>query len=677
MKDSTQHGAERGQADAEIQRRLQEMTLLHQITTVVTSATDMTEALYHVCAELAHHLQVPQAGIAILNRQRTAAEVVADYHPPDSPSAVGAVIPVAGNPSMEYVLKHKAPLSSIQAQADPRLAPIHDLMRQRNVQSILIVPILAGGEVIGTLGLDALEQREFSAADVNLVRSMTAQVGQLLLRKRATDALRESEKKFRTLAEQSPGMIFINVRGRVVYANRYAAQVMGYKRKEFYAKDFGFLTLIAPEYRDLVRSKFRQHLSGEEVEPYEYALIAKDGRRIEAIAATSLIDYGGERAILGVATDVTERKRLEERARQRAAQLEALRTIGLGLTSELDLDALLNSVVSQAVALLRATVGGLYLYRHDRDVLEWAVGVSPNAPSVGTILHRGEGLSGSVWQTGQYHIVDDYQQWEGLAPVFEGRPTLALLGVPVRWGEELLGVINVGAPPPRTFSPADAELLDLFATQAAIAIRNAQFFQIVEQAKRDWEVTFDTMQDAIALVGHDRRIVRANRAFARLVGKEFSHIIGQAIDTVLDEAICPVPVCPSDQTLENGQPAICTHEFRGRTLEVRTAPMSAEARSAPGHTACAILILRDITERQRMEQEREDLIHELQDALARVETLSGLLPMCANCKRIQDDQGHWHSVEVYVKEHSRASFSHGICPDCMKELYPWFDGGRG
>ncbi len=59
-----------------------------------------------------------------------------------------------------------------------------------------------------------------------------------------------------------------------------------------------------------------------------------------------------------------------------------------------------------------------------------------------------------------------------------------------------------------------------------------------------------------------------------------------------------------------------------------------------------------------------------------VKTLSGLLPICADCKKIRDDQGYWHSVEAYVKEHSQVDFSHGICPDCTKELHPWFDGGE-
>jgi len=61
---------------------------------------------------------------------------------------------------------------------------------------------------------------------------------------------------------------------------------------------------------------------------------------------------------------------------------------------------------------------------------------------------------------------------------------------------------------------------------------------------------------------------------------------------------------------------------------------------------------------------------ELETALANVKTLSGLLPICANCKKIRDDSGYWHIVEEYIRTHSNASFSHGICPDCLQELYP-------
>jgi hypothetical protein len=67
---------------------------------------------------------------------------------------------------------------------------------------------------------------------------------------------------------------------------------------------------------------------------------------------------------------------------------------------------------------------------------------------------------------------------------------------------------------------------------------------------------------------------------------------------------------------------------------------------------------------------RDNLITELQNALADVKTLSGLVPICANCKQIRDDKGYWTQVEAYIQERSQARFTHGICPACMKKLYP-------
>ena len=78
--------------------------------------------------------------------------------------------------------------------------------------------------------------------------------------------------------------------------------------------------------------------------------------------------------------------------------------------------------------------------------------------------------------------------------------------------------------------------------------------------------------------------------------------------------------------------------------------------------------------RQRAEAERERLIAELQEALANVKTLSGLIPICASCKKIRDDQGYWTQLETYLKQHSTAEFSHGLCLDCMRKLYPDLSG---
>ena len=84
-------------------------------------------------------------------------------------------------------------------------------------------------------------------------------------------------------------------------------------------------------------------------------------------------------------------------------------------------------------------------------------------------------------------------------------------------------------------------------------------------------------------------------------------------------------------------------------------------------------ICTDISERKKMELENESLIRKLRDAISEVRTLSGLLPICASCKKIRDDKGYWNQIEGYIQKHSEAQFSHSVCPECAKNLYPNLD----
>jgi PAS domain S-box-containing protein len=83
---------------------------------------------------------------------------------------------------------------------------------------------------------------------------------------------------------------------------------------------------------------------------------------------------------------------------------------------------------------------------------------------------------------------------------------------------------------------------------------------------------------------------------------------------------------------------------------------------------------RDITERKRVEEERDELLKELQIALAEVRTLQAILPICSYCHKIRNDENYWDTVETYVSEHTNTRFSHGICPSCYRrEIAPALD----
>jgi uncharacterized paraquat-inducible protein A len=76
-----------------------------------------------------------------------------------------------------------------------------------------------------------------------------------------------------------------------------------------------------------------------------------------------------------------------------------------------------------------------------------------------------------------------------------------------------------------------------------------------------------------------------------------------------------------------------------------------------------------VTERKGVEANLEKLVLELQGALGRIKTLKGLLPICSACKKIRDDKGYWNHIENYIRHHSEADFTHGICPSCAEKLY--------
>jgi PAS domain S-box-containing protein len=93
-------------------------------------------------------------------------------------------------------------------------------------------------------------------------------------------------------------------------------------------------------------------------------------------------------------------------------------------------------------------------------------------------------------------------------------------------------------------------------------------------------------------------------------------------------------------------------------------------RSPDGEVMCYQGIVSDITPRKVAEIERDKLIHDLQNAFSEIKTLSGLIPICSYCKKIRNDNGYWEQLEKYLKSRSDAIFSHGICPECLKEYFP-------
>ena len=164
-----------------------------------------------------------------------------------------------------------------------------------------------------------------------------------------------------------------------------------------------------------------------------------------------------------------------------------------------------------------------------------------------------------------------------------------------------------------------------------------------------------------------RWIVDVNQKLAGMAGTTADRLLGRPLDAVLHG--------PLGRALD----AAATLPLPGDSATSVTAPLALDSRLydvravAVGATAARVLVLHDITERQRWEDDQARLIGELQGAIGDVKTLTGLLPICAGCKKIRDNQGAWHQLEVYIRERTGAEFSHGMCPACSAQWYPDVD----
>ena len=179
----------------------------------------------------------------------------------------------------------------------------------------------------------------------------------------------------------------------------------------------------------------------------------------------------------------------------------------------------------------------------------------------------------------------------------------------------------------------------------------------------------ESMIDSLIVVDSRGAIQTVNRAASILLGYGQEELIGKPIDAILTTSK------GKELEIRAGKNGFENQEAYFKTKDGRKVPIlfgRSVMKDDEGHLTRMVISGRDITERKRTEEERENIIQQLQKALAEVKQLSGLLPICASCKKIRDDKGYWNQIETYIHEHSEAKFSHGICPDCFKKLYPDF-----
>jgi len=183
----------------------------------------------------------------------------------------------------------------------------------------------------------------------------------------------------------------------------------------------------------------------------------------------------------------------------------------------------------------------------------------------------------------------------------------------------------------------------------------------------------DNIPDGIYTKDLNYRKTLTNRADIFNMGrKSEAEVLGKDDFELFPKEMAERFIADDKSVMQTGQPVINREEYvidaKGQKHFLLTTKLP--FRDEQNQVIGLIGIGRDITERKSADTERERLITELQEALADVKLLSGLVPICASCKKIRDDQGYWTQIESYIQDRSDAKFSHSICPDCAAKLYP-------
>ncbi|MBU2649270.1 PAS domain S-box protein [bacterium] len=450
-------------------------------------------------------------------------------------------------------------------------------------------------------------------------------------RKQAEEALRLSSEKYRELVDLLPQVVYeTDAMGNLTFVNQYAFDLFQYTQKDL-ERGVNALQMIVPEDHEKAVRNISEVMAGKMTGSTEYIMQKKDGTRFPVIIhSTRIVREGRPVGLRGIIIDNTERKKTEKKLQASEKKFRQIFENALTPYYETSLEGTLQEISPSVERYLKYTrkeligspIVSLYADPVQRDRF------------INKLLQEGE-------------LIDE----EILVRDKDGAILHALLTA--KYIKEESKIVG--------------SLLDITKRKKA------------EQALRDSEELFRTtvnaMNEGLVVTDTDFKPIFANPKMYASTGYDERDLPDLNIENfytpesqsklmaVFAENIATRNVLFQEVQIVKKDGTIADYLLSGSLI------------LKEGKFWKAVATFTDISDIKRGEEEREKTILELEKALKSIKTLSGLLPICASCKKIRDDKGYWNQIESYIETHSEALFSHGICPKCAETLYgdtDWF-----
>ncbi len=379
------------------------------------------------------------------------------------------------------------------------------------------------------------------------------------------------------------------------------------------------------------------------------------------------------------ARDISVMKKAEEMIIQYSQNLEQLLAISRETTMTADLKVLYRAFVNASKDLLGLDFSTLMLLSDDNQTLTIQDCLGFPESMIGHFsLAEGQGLSSLVVRNRRPETVENFAQETrfDVPAIVRQKNIRSALAVPMMMKDKVFGVLIGHSTGLRIFSRNEIDIYQHIANQAAVAIQNAMNMDIIRKSEKYVRDITASLGEGVYVLNANGETTFVNPEAEALLGWSEKELINNNIhDIVHNRKADGHPLlfqdCEMQKVIQTGNRFHSIDEQFVRKdgtvfpVSVHSTPLMEE-----GKVVASVTSFRDITETKRNEQERERLIADLQKALAEIKTLHRILPICSNCKKIRDEKGAWTQIEAYISKHTDTLFTHGICQDCAKLLYP-------
>ena len=502
-----------------VAERTRELATLSAIAAVVSRSFKLEDILRDALDKSLQVMEVETGAIYLLDEEAGVLNVTT--YKGFSPQFVAGIDGLKiGEGFSGRVAQSGLPLVVKDVSTDPRLTRM--VVREERLRSLACVPLHSRGKALGVLFAATYGLREFSDQEVELLTAIGQQVGVAVENSHLFRAEQRRAEQFRVISEVGRRITSILAVDELLHQITNLIQTAF----DHYLVEIGLveddeviLKARATRHQHTPFQAMRLKVGQEGItgwvaaqgEPLLVSDVSEEPRyvRLTRVATRSelAVPITAKGKVIGVMnvesdqlnafdeTDVTvlqslanqagvalENARLLAAERRRADELDVLRANAADISAELELSDLLKAILERAIDLMRVTVGELGLYDEGTQEIRIVASYNMVKDYTGTRIALGEGAMGRVAQTCEPLIVQDHDNWEGRSPQYAQINWHSTLVVPLIAGGRLVGTIAVGqADLTRQFGPTDLHLLELFAQQAAIAVRNAQLYEQIQQ----------------------------------------------------------------------------------------------------------------------------------------------------------------------------------------------------